>query len=52
MKDTLIRSIVVGGTQFTVLSVIVIVSTFVPRGAFAFNPKELLEDNVPSKQLS
>lgn len=28
----------IGGVQFTVLSVIVIASTFIPKGAFSLNP--------------
>ncbi|KAL0580558.1 hypothetical protein V5O48_001468 [Marasmius crinis-equi] len=30
----------IGGVQFTVLCVVVMVSTFIPRGSFAFNPKD------------
>ena len=37
----------VGGVQFVVLCVIMLVSTFVPRGAFAFNPK-VIDGALPS----
>jgi hypothetical protein len=33
-----------GGVQFTVLCVIVIASTFIPRGSFSFNPTEFNDD--------
>jgi hypothetical protein len=35
----------IGGVQFTVLCVIMLASTLVPRGAFSFNPKVI--DSAP-----
>lgn len=29
----------IGGVQFSILAVVVILSTFIPRGALSFNPK-------------
>ncbi|EUC38546.1 hypothetical protein COCCADRAFT_32469 [Bipolaris zeicola 26-R-13] len=34
----------VAGVQFTIISVLVMVSTFVPKGAFSLNPKMLSEE--------
>jgi hypothetical protein len=36
----------VGGTHFTVLSVVVLASTFIPKGSFALNPK-VIDDVQP-----
>ncbi|KAG7095681.1 hypothetical protein E1B28_006396 [Marasmius oreades] len=30
----------IGGVQFTILCIVVITSTFIPKGSFAFNPKD------------
>jgi hypothetical protein len=34
----------IAGVQFTVISVLVMASTFIPKGAFAFNPKILSDE--------
>lgn len=34
----------VAGIQFTIIAVLVMASTFVPKGAFAFNPKMLSDE--------
>lgn len=34
------------GVQFTIIAVVVIGSSFVPRGAFAFNPKDLYGESL------
>lgn len=34
----------VAGVQFTIIFVLVMTATFVPKGAFAFNPKMLSEE--------
>ncbi|KAL7777377.1 hypothetical protein CFE70_007803 [Pyrenophora teres f. teres 0-1] len=36
----------VAGVQFTVIAVLVMTSTFVPKGAFSLNPKMLSEENL------
>jgi hypothetical protein len=41
----------VGGVQFTVLCVIMLASTLVPRGAFAFNPKVIDANIAPSPDV-
>lgn len=40
----------VGGVHFTILSVIIIAATFIPRGAFAFNPKVIDESLLKSDE--
>ena len=40
----------VAGVQFTILMIIVLSSTFVPRGALSFNPK-MLNDEVLDKEV-
>ncbi|KAJ2919630.1 hypothetical protein MD484_g853, partial [Candolleomyces efflorescens] len=41
-NNTIIRSLrTVGGVHFTVACALVLASTFVPKGAFSFNPKRL-----------
>ncbi|OAL27991.1 hypothetical protein AYO20_09613 [Fonsecaea nubica] len=40
----------VGGVQFTVIMAVVFASTFIPKGAVAFNPK-MLNDEVLDKDL-
>jgi MFS family permease len=39
----------VGGVQFTILMGIVLFASFIPKGAFAFNPKMLNDENLESK---
>jgi hypothetical protein len=41
--------IYVGGVQFSVICVVIFCSTFVPRGAWAFNPK-LIADQIAEAQ--
>lgn len=36
----------VGGVQFTVIFILVMTATFVPKGAFSFNPKMLSEEDL------
>lgn len=36
----------VGGVQFTIIFVLVMTSTFIPKGAFAFNPKILSDESL------
>lgn len=36
----------VAGVQFTIIFILVMTATFVPRGAFAFNPKMLNEEDL------
>lgn len=36
----------VGGVQFTVIGIILFCSTFIPRGAFAFNPQLLFGEDL------
>lgn len=36
----------VGGVQFTIVFVLVMTATFVPKGAFAFNPKMLNNEDL------
>ena len=47
-KDDHIPSAIrnVAGIQFTLIAVLVMTSTFVPKGAFAFNPKMLGDDGL------
>ncbi|KAF2016370.1 MFS general substrate transporter [Aaosphaeria arxii CBS 175.79] len=46
----------VAGVQFTIIFVLVMTSTFVPKGAFAFNPKllndEMLDEDIIDDGLS
>lgn len=39
----------VGGIQFTLIAIIVIAATFVPKGSFAFNPKALSGQKLDSE---
>lgn len=36
----------VGGVQFSIVFVIILASTFIPRGAFSLNPKTLFDDKL------
>jgi MFS family permease len=36
----------VGGVQFTIIFILVMTATFVPKGAFAFNPKMLSNEDL------
>lgn len=38
----------VGGVQFTLIFVLVMTATFVPKGAFSFNPKMLSDEDLDS----
>jgi hypothetical protein len=38
----------VGGIQFTVIFILVMTATFVPKGAFSFNPKMLNDEDLDS----
>ncbi|KAK3991125.1 major facilitator superfamily domain-containing protein [Cladorrhinum sp. PSN332] len=40
------------GVQFTLVAVMVLAATFVPRGAFAFNPKMLSEEKLDEEERS
>lgn len=40
----------VGGVQFTVLAGILLLATFVPRGSWSFNPKELYGESLQSEE--
>jgi hypothetical protein len=40
----------IAGIQFTVLAIIIIVATFIPKGSFAFNPKILYGDTLESEE--
>ncbi len=42
----------VGGVHFTILSVIIIAATFIPRGSFSFNPKAIDESLLKSDEES
>lgn len=42
----------VGGVHFTILSVIIIASTFIPKGSFAFNPKAIDQSLLKSDEES
>jgi hypothetical protein len=39
------------GVQMTVISVLVLASTFVPKGAFAFNPKILSDESLEDEHI-
>jgi hypothetical protein len=43
--------IYVGGVQFSVICVVIFVSTFIPRGSLSLNPK-LIEDQIKEVQKS
>jgi hypothetical protein len=38
----------VGGIQFTIIFILVMTATFIPKGAFAFNPKMLNDEDLES----
>lgn len=37
------------GVQFTLLSAIILASTFIPKGAFKFNPHALYNENLDTE---